>query len=697
MRRAKKLVNFRLPFASAVALACGVGLSYIFAKYGVDYFWLLAAVPAAALAFIACNIFCRSATGIVYCIIVIAFFALGAAYAAITLSSYASAACFSDEIATVTGVVRDVRYTSSGSPYLIIAEAEADGVPLEGKVIVYLGENAGGAVAAGYKVNVFGSISSYDLFSYGSLNYNVLSGVRYYVSAYGTMQYTYGFSFFGALRSGIYDILFDNLDYETAAVAYAMITGATQDMSEGTLAAFRYGGVSHIFAVSGLNITVLYVAVTAVFKFCRANKWLSASVSLIVIFVYTGLCSFTLSAVRAAIMCAVGAIASLAYRKNDGLNSLSVSVILILLADPLNLFDVGFILSVCAMLGIILLTPNINRVLRRLPDGIKSNISMSLSSQIATLPALLLTFGYISGAGLILNIVVLPVLSFLYIFLFACVVLCAVVPAITAFVIPAAGVPLEAVINFFVGFGFEDSLISGFGGWWVVIIVFAGVAALSDKFNFSKSFRAAAAGICAACFALCCTLGGAVFGGETRIVAAGYYGGGMVLVRSNSGTALIIVEDTYAGGMAAFINTYAPEGVDDIIIVGGDGCATYYYECGAEAENVWISPSTINLPALDGTTVHYEQSFELGGTYYEFIDSYTLTASANGVTFAVCCGGSAPEFCDLLFTAGAQTSGEANTTVYFSGGGGDFDLYVQGRLQFIANGGRLLLTGIISE
>ncbi len=691
-----KIFNFRLPFAAALSLACGVGLAYFFALYGIDFLWLIAVVPVAAVIFIAVDLFARSGKSVIFCLITICFLLVGAAYAAAVFSHLSTPARISEGLAYVSGRVEDVRRTSSGGYYLILSLVTADGVPLGGKLIAYLGEQAGGAVVPGYTVGFSGSVAHYDLFSYGALNYRVISGVRYYANINGGMEYTYGFSLFGVIRSGIYGMLFDNLDYETAAVAYAMITGSTQDISEGALNAFRYGGVSHIFAVSGLNITVLYVVVTFVLRRIRLNKWAAAFVALGVVFFYTGLCGFTLSAVRAAIMCAVAAVSSLAFAKYDGLNSLSLSVIIILLINPLSLFDVGFVLSVSAMLGIIFLGPNINYVLRRLPSGVRSNISMSVSSQIATLPALVLTFGYISGAGLILNILILPLLSFLYVLMFACVVACAIIPSAAPVVLPFAALPLQAVINFFVQYGFENSLISGFGGWWVSVIAFALVAVLSDKFNFSRSFRAAAGGVCAVCFALCCMLGGMVFGSETRIVADGSYGGGMVLVRSQSGTTLILICDTYAGSIPSFVNTYAPEGVDDLIITGGDECAAYYYECGVAADNVWLPPSSINLGGLDGAQAHYEQNFTLHGTYYAFNDGYTLSADTNGVTFLVSAGQyiNAPS-ADIAFIAlpGAQCA--ANTCVYLSGSGGDFNAYAQGCLQFILNGGKLILTGLI--
>lgn len=696
MSKTGRIVNFRLPFAAALALACGVAAAYLFTRYLVDYFYLIAVVPVAAVIFIVLLLVTRGKRAIVFFFITLAFFALGAIYAAVIFSSLISPPAVADGFATVEGVVEEVRATSTGEPYLVISSPTVNGLHVGGKMLVYLGEEAGGALSPGYKVSLYGYVGHYDLIAYGSLNYRVIGGASYYASAYGALQYSYGFSLFGTLRSAIYATLFDNLDYETAAVAYAMITGSTQDISSGTLEAFRFGGVAHIFAVSGLNITVLYVAVSALLKKLRANKWLSAAVSLLVIFFYTGMCGFTLSAVRAAIMCAVAALSSLTFNKYDGLNSLSLAVIIILLINPLNLFDVGFVLSVSAMLGIIFLSSGINRALRRLPSGLRSNISMSVASQAATFPALMLTFGYISGAGLLLNIVVLPLLTLLYIILFACTALCCVIPAIAPAVLPVAALPLQAVVNFLVGGGFERSLISGFGGWWVALFAAIAIAALSDKFNFSLTIRAAVGGVCAVCFALCCTLGGAVFGNETRIVAGGYYGGGMVLVRAQSGTTLILICDTYSGGISSFVNTYAPEGVDDLIILGGEDCAAYYYECGVNVQRVWLAPSNIQLGGLDGAEVFYEESFELYGTYYAFNNSFTLSAETSGVTFLVGAGENVDaDPVDLALLADGNAVADAANIVYFNSSGGHFNLYTQGCLQFIANGGKLMLQGSV--
>ena len=67
-----------------------------------------------------------------------------------------------------------------------------------------------------------------------------------------------------------------------------------------------------------------------------------AIVSIFLIFFYTGVCGFTLSAVRAAIMCADSAVLRLASGKYDGLSSLAVAFTVVMPVNPLNIISDGF-------------------------------------------------------------------------------------------------------------------------------------------------------------------------------------------------------------------------------------------------------------------------------------------------------------------------------------------------------------------
>ena len=113
---------------------------------------------------------------------------------------------------------------------------------------------------------------------------------------------------------------------------------------------------------------------------------------------------------------------------------------------------------------------------------------------------------------------------------------------------------------------------------------------------------------------------------------------------------------------------------------------------------MWLPPGSIALGGLDGAQVRYEGQFELYGTQYSFGDDYTLSAAAGGVTFAVCTGGYADmDRVDVAFCMQPPQGAAANTWVCFNGMTGDFNLYSQGCLQFIANGGTLIMTGCIPE
>ena len=86
----KRLCNFRLPFAAALAMVCGVAAAYACALYRIDYLYLTAAAPVAAAIFAVAAISRRSVKTLAYIAVVALFFAVGAAYAAAVFAKLAS-------------------------------------------------------------------------------------------------------------------------------------------------------------------------------------------------------------------------------------------------------------------------------------------------------------------------------------------------------------------------------------------------------------------------------------------------------------------------------------------------------------------------------------------------------------------------------------------------------------------------------
>ena len=96
---------------------------------------------------------------------------------------------------------------------------------------------------------------------------------------------------------------------------------------------------------------------------------------------------------------------ALKFRKNNNsLSSFLISAIIILIIKPYAIFSLGFQLSYMAVLGILLFSKWINRKLFLFPKFIRSNIAVSLSAQIFTLPIIILYFNKVSILSIIANL-----------------------------------------------------------------------------------------------------------------------------------------------------------------------------------------------------------------------------------------------------------------------------------------------------
>ncbi|MDE7439345.1 MAG: ComEC/Rec2 family competence protein [Clostridia bacterium] len=683
----KRFVNARLPLILVFALIVGILLGYLFIRIHINLLYVIAFVPAVSVIFIFCFIYSRKKL-LIFSILAAVFFFIGTIYSYVKLDGYDTKELINGDTYTINATVCEKGKYDNGE-YIVIKNAKANGQKIKGKIKVYLSSSYGDYCAVGYKVNFTASVTAYDTFPYGKLNYNALKNIKYRCNVRGGLTATYGFSLFGSVNTAIRNKLYNNLDYDTASVAYAMLTGNTDGIEDGSMTTFRYGGVAHIFAISGLHIGIIYGLLRLLCKKLHINKYIGLVVCILPIFLYSGVCGFTLSSIRALIMCTVSATSRISFAKYDSLNSLSLSVIVILLCDPLNLFNVGFQLSICAVGGIILLAKNIVRPFRKAPPNIKNGIGVSLSAQAGTLPVMLTRFGYISGAGILLNILIVPVLSAIFSIIFVVTLLSLILPFIAPYVIPYAVLPLELTISLLTNAGFEKALISGFGAGVFIPIYYFGLLALSDKFNLKLKYRLSAI-ICAV--AVLCTYvplkSFSPFNGHKIIVSA-YYGGGEILIKSKNSNILIITENLYLSQINSFLNEYYSSNLNALIILGGENCAYLYgntdFNCDA-----YIYGGYINIQPFENKTIKYQNSFTLNGVNFEFWDGYSLLAKCDGTTVGICAGNNIPfGYCDILLTDSTDEC-EAKTVISFNERNFNNCIYDKGNFIFKlkSNGGQ---------
>ena len=688
----KRLLNVRPAMVLAVAAGIGAGVCYASVRGGWTYYCLIGIVPITA-AFVITFIVKRSVKGIVLTVaalLVCLACALGVYF---RLNAYADTSVENGYGYQISGTVYE-KGTSSYGSYIKLKGLSVDGSSVDGRMYVYLDDQYSDSCEVGYTVSFTGSVYAYNAFAYGGVSANrLIEDLRY--TAYLSSDFTseYGFSLFGAANSALRNLFENSSDEDISAIAYAMLTGNTEYVEDGTLNSFRYGGVAHVFAVSGLHIGLVYAFVCYVLKKLRVNRYISSAISISLIFIYSGICGFTISSLRAAIMCTVSSVLNLFGGKYDLLSSVCISFTLLTLINPLNILSVGFQLSITAVAGIALFAPQISRLLRKIkiPQKISSAASVSLSAQIATFPILLSTFGYVSWASLFLNIVFVPVLSAIFTLLFGCTLLALIIAPAAQFLISIPLAPLGAVCSLLLSSGAETALISGFSFGAFVPLYYLAVLCLSQRINLKIPLRAALSVTLAGVLAACVILRNYVPDGAVKIVVSAYYGDSYaVLIRTSEGTVLIISETPSSYDISSLLQDCAVSSPDAVIILGGDESAFAYNLLGVECDTLYVYYENIPVQPYLGVTINYLQSFSVAGIDFTYISGYDVLASFNGFTVGVSTGGVVQiERCDLLISSAEAGSCVYGTQVFFGEADTTYSAYTCGDLIFTYKNGKL--------
>ena len=184
-----------------------------------------------------------------------------------------------------------------------------------------------------------------------------------------------------------------------ASVIAALLCGYTTSLKEnGLQEKISTVGCSHLFAVSGSHLSVVAALIGIVMT--RLNLGIR-SVRLLTLCLCMGFVAFSgasSSAVRSVVMVAFGMVVAASDRRRHPLSLLALAVLLLVIWNPLSIYDLGFQLSVLSVLAIHLFSSYVSCLFMRMrvPRGISDMLACTLSAQMATLPITLPLFGSLS-------------------------------------------------------------------------------------------------------------------------------------------------------------------------------------------------------------------------------------------------------------------------------------------------------------
>ncbi len=258
-----------------------------------------------------------------------------------------------------------------------------------------------------------------------------------------------------------------------AALARGMVLGQDEAIAEPVRDDFRASGLAHLLAVSGQNVMLLAALAMPLLVLAGAGPRGRALVLLALIAIYVPLAGAGPSLQRAGAMGAAGAVALAAGRVSSRWYALALAAIVTLAVNPRAVEDPGWQLSFAAVIGILALGGRIRGALAAAgtPRVLADGVAITVAATVATAPLLAHHFGSFSVAGLVANLLALPVVAPIM-WIGMCQAALAQLPALA----PELGGPVDAVAR---ALGAVDGVLLGYLGWLARVFGEAPGAALA--------------------------------------------------------------------------------------------------------------------------------------------------------------------------------------------------------------------------
>lgn len=252
-----------------------------------------------------------------------------------------------------------------------------------------------------------------------SLNHSLASGIPEYDNGLIGLAAA---DAVGTLRNVI-----DNIPYPsetTGPLVKALLTGDKSDLTKEITEIFRDSGASHILALSGLHLGVLYILLARLTAPLGNSPWirrLRYSLIIVAALFYSIMTGATPSIIRAFLFITINETAKLLGRKREPVRVLLAALTIQLALKPDVITSVAFQLSYMAMAGIFLLFPTLDRIYPA-PNGSKlsrfnplrkiwSAAMLSISCQVFTGPLAWYYFHTFPKYFILTNLIALPLTS----------------------------------------------------------------------------------------------------------------------------------------------------------------------------------------------------------------------------------------------------------------------------------------------
>ena len=198
-------------------------------------------------------------------------------------------------------------------------------------------------------------------------------------------------------------------------VAAAILLGYDDKLADEVRKNYVAAGSMHILCVSGMHVGIIFLLASFLLGFLNRKKWqktLKQVLLLTLIWFYALIAGLSPSILRASLMISFVILGEVLRRKGFVINSLAASAFVLLCFNPYNLFEIGFLLSYAAVVGIVVLQKplyNLLYVKNKVLDKVWEITTVAVSAQIATIPFTLFYFHQFTSYFWLSNLFMTPI------------------------------------------------------------------------------------------------------------------------------------------------------------------------------------------------------------------------------------------------------------------------------------------------
>jgi competence protein ComEC len=280
------------------------------------------------------------------------------------------------------------------------------------------------------------------------------------------------YTFVYGLKRKLNTVIKKNVKKESIPLVSSILLGDREKVPKNLMDGFLKTGTIHFLAISGLHVGILVISLHYLLRLFRLNTRHLAIVIILIVFFYAAITGMKPPILRAGIMVAMYYGAFIINRRWDLQNSIAAAAFIILLINPSDLFNVGFQLSVLAVLGIIYTSSRLenffwkstllveklqakeerNEIWFYFKVYCRKSFCVSLGAWIAIMPIIAYCFHIVTPLTVFLNIIIFPLVWLILVGGFVVLITGLVSPILItpfAWLVSYSGVVLENLILLF--------------------------------------------------------------------------------------------------------------------------------------------------------------------------------------------------------------------------------------------------------